>query len=95
VKKIIVLLTIVLLSNYLQIGYPFNVSDATNTISTGFTPSKSVYYGTRKGSVINLAVSASKLIPITDKLTIPITVSYIGNPTYDKNYLTFGMGFIF
>lgn len=82
-------------SSYIQIGYPFTVSDATLTLSAGFTPSKSVYYGTTKGALINLGASAAKSIPITDKFSVPVTVSYISNPNLDKTYLTFGMSFVF
>ena len=82
-------------SSYIQIAYPFTVSDATLTLSAGFTPSKSVYYGTTKGALINLGVSATKSISITDKFAVPITVSYISNPNIDKTYLTFGMSFVF
>ncbi|MDP3685102.1 MAG: hypothetical protein Q8S01_14335 [Ignavibacteria bacterium] len=82
-------------SSYIQIAYPFTVSDATLTLSAGFTPSKSVYYGTTKGALINLGASAAKSIPITDKFSVPVTVSYISNPNLDKTYLTFGMSFVF
>ena len=82
-------------SSYIQIGYPFAVDDATLTLSAGFTPAKSVYYGTTKGAIINLGVSGSKSISISDKLAVPITVSYISNPNLDRTYLTFGMSLVF
>ena len=82
-------------SSYIQLGYPFTVGDATLTLTVGFTPSKSSYYGTEKGAIINLGVLVTKSISITDKFSVPITVSYIGNPNLDKTYLTIGMSFIY
>ena len=82
-------------SSYIQASYPFSVSDATISLIAGFVPSKSVYYGTTKGGFINLGISAIKNLVITDKFSLPITVSYIGNPSVDKTYLVFGVSFTF
>lgn len=82
-------------SSYIQIGYPLSINEATVTLIAGFTPSKSAYYGTTKGSIINLGICATKTISVTDKFSIPVTVSYIGNPSIDKTYLIFGISFVF
>jgi hypothetical protein len=82
-------------SSYIQASYPFAVSDATVTLAAGFVPSKSAYYATADGGIINLSISAAKSISITDKFAIPINVSYIANPTLDKTFLVFGASFVF
>ena len=82
-------------SVYIQASYPFTIDDATLTITTGFVPSKSAYYGTTKGSAINLSVTAGKSISITEKFAIPFNVSYVANPAVDKTYLVFGASFVF
>jgi len=82
-------------SVYIQASYPFTIDDATLTLTTGFVPSKSAYYATADGGIINLSVTATKSISITDKFALPINVSYVANPATDKTYLVFGVSFIF
>ena len=82
-------------SSYIQIGYPFSVHDATITLAAGFVPSKSAYYVTNKANLINLNITATKSIAVTDKFSIPINVSYIANPALDITYLVFGASFTF
>jgi len=82
-------------SAYIQASYPFTIDDATLSITAGLTPSKSVYYGTTKGGIINLGVTASKSVALSDKFSLPINVSYISNPVLDKTYLVFGMSLVF
>jgi hypothetical protein len=82
-------------SSYIQVGYPFSVDDATITLAAGFVPSKSAYYITNKGNLINLSITAAKPIVVTDKFSIPINVSYIANPELDITYLVFGTSFTF
>ena len=82
-------------SAYIQVGYPFTIGDATLSLAAGFVPSKSAYYLTSKGNIINLSITAAKSIPITDKFALPINVSYINNPSLDISYLAFGVSFTF
>jgi len=82
-------------SVYIQASYPFTVDDATLAVTAGLTPSKSVYYGTTKGGVLNLGLTASKSVVLSDKFSLPINVSYINNPVQDKSYLVFGMSLVF
>jgi hypothetical protein len=82
-------------SVYLQIGYPFIIEDASLTPAIGFVPAKSIYYATEEAALINLSITASKSISVTDKFSIPINVSYIANPNQDISYLVFGASFTF
>ena len=80
-------------SAYIQVGYPFTIEDATLSLALGFVPAKSAYYLTDKGAIINLSITASKSIQITDKFALPINASYIINPKLDISYLVFGASF--
>ncbi len=82
-------------STYIQVGYPINIEDAIISFATGFVPSKSAYYLVDKGNIINLSITGSKTIAITNKFSIPINVSYISNPSQDNTYLVFGVSFLF
>jgi hypothetical protein len=82
-------------SIYIQLGYPFVIDYALLTPAIGFVPTKSVYYATKDAAIINLSLTASKSISITDKFSIPINVSYIANPSQDISYLVFGASFTF
>ncbi|MCX6150702.1 MAG: hypothetical protein NTX22_09280 [Ignavibacteriales bacterium] len=80
-------------SVYLQVGYPFTIGEATLTLAAGYVPTKSAYYLTDKAAFINLSITASKSIVISDKFSLPINVSYINNPKLDISYLAFGASF--
>jgi len=82
-------------SSYIQAAYPFTISETTLTLTAGMTPSKSAYYGTTGGNIINLGITVAKSIVITDKFSLPINVSYINNPAQDKSYLVFGASLTF
>lgn len=82
-------------SAYIQASYPFTVDDATLTLTTGFVPSKSIYYATSKGGIINFGITAAKTVALSDRFSLPINVSYVSNPTQDKTYLVFGGSLIF
>jgi hypothetical protein len=50
------------------------------------------YYGDKIG-VVNLGITVSKGIPITDKFTLPISASVISNPMSKKVYGVFAINF--
>ena len=78
-------------STYIQAAYPITIKETTLTLTAGLTPGKSTYYGTTKGSLINIGINVAKSIVITDKFSLPINVSYINNPSVDASYLVFGV----
>ncbi|MCX7874593.1 MAG: hypothetical protein N2321_00340 [Melioribacteraceae bacterium] len=82
-------------STYIQLSYPFNIEETTITIISGFVTSKSNYYLTDKGNIINLSINVSKTINLTDKFSVPVNVSYISNPSQDITYLVFGLSLVF
>jgi hypothetical protein len=76
-------------SAYLQAAYPI-MSDLNLTV--GFSPSKStVWYITSKASLLNVGLSTSKTIKVTESFSIPFNAAYIMNPYTESAYLVFGI----
>lgn len=92
-------------SNYFELGYNLELKDvsfspflgitlnnpADPVSSTGFI-GETGFYGTGPG-IINFGFSAIKDIKITDKFSIPLTVSLITNPQAEKVFLVVGFSF--
>lgn len=80
-------------SIYVEFGYPFSVEDVALDLSIGIVPQASAFYGTGAFGVTVIGLSAAKEIPITDQFALPISVSYILNPTPDasRSFLVFGV----
>ena len=78
-------------SSYLEINVPFSLGGVDWTATAGAVPFATDFYGVSRFSVINLAMTASKDIQVTDKFSIPIFAQLAANP-YTKNaYLVFGI----
>lgn len=80
-------------SVYVQCGYNYSSELYTANIFAAFTPGKSAWYGSRKADLINVGVSGTKTLSVSDKLSIPLTVSYIVNPHVEQSYLIVGVSF--
>ncbi len=80
-------------SIYLEFGYPFTVEDVDLGVALGIVPQESAFYGTGSFGITVLGLSAAKEIKITDDFSLPISVSYILNPTPDaeRSFLVFGV----
>jgi len=79
-------------SVYFEVGYSTNVSDVGIDLFVGGTPGgDSRFYGTRDFNVINIGVTASKEISISEKFSLPIFSSYVLNPNLEIGYLIFGL----
>ena len=78
-------------SLYLNASVPFAVGGVEMSFGIGASAGESAFYGTDGFSIIDMALGASKSIPITDKFELPVSVSYILNPTDEKSFLVFGI----
>ncbi len=81
-------------NSYFQVDVPFTVKNYDMSVFVGATPGSEDtpdYYGAEDFSVINLGVSASKEIKITDSFSIPAFVSYILNPKAEISHVVFGI----
>lgn len=82
-------------STYTEFSYSFkhfNLFLGANLTSADTNRSESGFYGDKVG-IINLGLSTSKEISITDKFKLPLTVSLITNPQAEKIYLVAGFSF--
>ncbi|PLX11800.1 MAG: hypothetical protein C0594_03225 [Marinilabiliales bacterium] len=93
------------MSMYMELGYGFEVKDVALNVFAGFTPTKpksanddtgyigeSGFYGDDMGFV-NIGVTGSKDIEITDKFSIPVQASFITNPMAENVFIVFGFSF--
>lgn len=81
-------------SAYIQASYPFTIDSTTSlSVFAGATTGDSYYYATSKASFINVGLTFSKTVKVTESFSIPMNASYIINPYLEKTYLVFGMSF--
>lgn len=80
-------------SVYLQADYPFEIDGVALGLTLGAVPMESAFYGTTGPAVVNLGLSATKSVPITDTFSLPVSVAYILNPDAERTYLVFGISF--
>ena len=76
-------------STYLELAYDFSIGKTNANAFIGATPSKGLY--SDDFNVVNLGISASKEIQITDKFSLPIMGAFIVNPNTENAYITFGI----
>ena len=74
-------------SFYVELGYGFSIFDLFLGAGNG------IYTTDQNFNVVNLGITASKEIPVTDRYSIPISASLITNPEAQKVYLVFGISF--
>jgi hypothetical protein len=65
-------------STYLELGYPFAIHDYQFNVSLGATPSKGLY--AEDASIVQIGLSASKNLRITEHFSLPLAISILSNP---------------
>ncbi len=82
-------------SIYIQASKQFEVEGGTLAFSVGGTPtgssSEPSIYGTSGPGLLVLGISGSKEIEVTDRFSIPISVSFIVNPHDERSFLVVGV----
>lgn len=79
-------------SVYLQASYPVRVDGAEFGLTLGAVGGESPFYGTDGFSVVNVGLAASKTIQLKERVSLPVSVSYILNPDSERTFLVFGVG---
>lgn len=76
-------------SFYAELGYTFNVKDATLSLFAGGATGISSWHliPDTGFKIINAGITASKSLTINDNLSIPVSVSWIMNPYLKTTYL--------
>lgn len=79
-------------SSYFEVGYTTSVQAVDLTVFAGATPGgTNMYYGTTDFNLVNIGVTASKEIKITEDFSLPIFGSYILNPNQEIAHFVFGI----
>ncbi|MDZ7741117.1 MAG: TorF family putative porin [Bacteroidota bacterium] len=79
-------------SFYGEIGYNGTAGDYEYSVFLGATPGKGIYLpdGSDEFSVVNVGLTASKEIRITEKFSLPVMGSLVFNPQSENIFLVFG-----
>ncbi len=84
-------------STYVELGYAFKVQEYNFDAVVGITPDDGFYgdgYGGVTGfGVVNLGLTGSKKIQLSEKIETTLRSSLIFNPQQEKAYLVFGLSF--
>jgi hypothetical protein len=82
-------------AKYVELGYAFKVKETDMSAVIGGTFSKSAWYQTKddKFQIINVGISATKVIKFSETFSVPLNVTYIVNPALEKNYLVLKASF--
>jgi len=81
-------------NTYSQFDYPVTVNETDLNFfcgATGGDTDNPGYYGSDNFAVINTGISATRAVHVSDKLSVPLTVSFIVNPKVEISYLIVGM----
>lgn len=83
-------------SAYMEVGLPVLAdADVELDIHIGAVAGKSAFYGTEKGAVVSLGVTARRFLRITGSYAPPVSVSLIANPDQNgRAFLVFKLGFV-
>jgi len=84
-------------STYIELGYSTHIGETSLDVFLGGTPTnpnkdlgESGYYGPHAG-VVNIGVTGGREIPITEKFSLPVSVSLIANPMQENIYFVLGI----
>ena len=84
-------------STYIEVGYFTTVGKNSLDIFLAGTPTnpdkdkgESGYYGPEAG-IVNLGITASRDIKITESFSLPVSVSVIANPQHENIWFVFGI----
>lgn len=83
-------------NTYFQVDYPATIAEVPLNFfvgASGGSEENPGYYGTDKFNIINVGVSATKYIKITDEYSLPVFTTFLINPRTEISYLVFGIKF--
>ena len=78
-------------SVYLEASIPVQVDGVELGLTAGAVGGKSAFYGTDGVALVNLGLSATKAITLSEQFTLPVSVAYILNPAAEQSFLVFGL----
>lgn len=78
-------------STYIEGAYEFSVKDVDLSLALGFTPSDGMYADAF--NVVNISLTGSKSVKITDSFSLPISGGVILNPYAEDIHFVVGISF--
>jgi len=78
-------------STYFELGYPFRVAGQPLDVFIGGTPQEGLYHS--EAGIVNVGLSTSKELEISDRFKLPIKASLSVNPAADNIFFVIGMTF--
>lgn len=78
-------------SVYLNASYPFVIEEVELSFALGASAVESVMYATDGFGIVEVALAASREVPLTDAFALPISVAYVLNPYAEKSFLVLGV----
>lgn len=81
-------------NTYFEVSYPWEVEDANISVFAGVTPGSSKnynYYFTDEFALVNIGVTVSREIKISESFSLPVSVTWGINPKLDQSHLVFGL----
>jgi hypothetical protein len=76
-------------STYFEVAYPFSIKEVEINAFLGGTPAEGFY--SDKAAFTNIGFSVKKLLPLTEKFSLPVFGSLILNPQQNDVYFVFGI----
>ena len=78
-------------SSYVEVNVPFVLGGVDWTATAGAVPFATDFYGVEGSGVVNVALTASKDIRITDSFSIPVFAQVAANPYSRNAFFVFGI----
>ena len=77
-------------SSYLELSAPFTLGGVDWSAAVGVVPFATDFYGTEKFALVNLSLTASKEIAVTDSFSIPVFAQVAANPYTREAFFVIG-----
>ena len=77
-------------SSYLELSTPFTLGGVDWSAAVGVVPFATDFYGTEKFALVNLSLTASKEIAVTDTFSIPVFAQVAANPYTREAFFVIG-----
>lgn len=77
-------------ATYVEISMPIVIDGVELGLTAGAAANGSELYQTSTFAIVNLGLSATRSLSLSQQLELPVTVAYILNPTHERSFLVFG-----
>lgn len=78
-------------SSYVELKCPFRFATCDWEAEVGVVPYATTYYETKGFGVTNVTLRATKVLPITDRFSLPLFAQLTANPYNRYGYMVFGI----